>query len=408
LTYHCRFCAAPLRTIVVDLGLSPLSNSLLRPEQLDRPEPMYPLQPLICEVCWLMQVPQFEAPENIFSDYVYFSSYSTSWMRHVENYADAMIARLKLNDQSLVTEIGSNDGHLLECFARRRIAVLGVEPSANVADQARARGIRTETMFFGERAAEKLAGNYGRADLIAGNNVLAHVPDINDFVGGLARLLKSNGTITMEFPHLLKLLEHTQFDTIYHEHFSYLSLTTVSQIFAAHGLTIYDVEQLATHGGSLRIFAANSSVAEQPSASVVNIEVVERAYGLQTVVPYASFARDVKSVKNELRSFLKLAKEQGKTVAGYGAPAKATTLLNYCEIGPDLLGYTVDRNPLKVGRYIPGVRIPIEAPERIAATRPDYILILPWNWADEIREQMAFVRDWGAQFVLPIPRIAVA
>ncbi len=355
-----------------------------------------------------MQVPQFEAPENIFSDYVYFSSYSTSWMAHVENYADAMVARLKLNDQSLVIEIGSNDGHLLECFIRRGVAVLGVEPSANVADQARARGIRTETMFFGERSAEKLVEHYGRADLVAGNNVLAHVPDINDFVGGLARVLKPNGTITMEFPHLLKLLEHTEFDTIYHEHFSYLSLTTVSQIFAAHGLTIYDVEQLPTHGGSLRIFAANSSVAAEPSASVVNIEVVERAYGLQTLVPYASFARDVKIVKNEVRSFFKLAKEQGKTVAGYGAPAKATTLLNYCEIGPDMLAYTVDRNPLKVGRYIPGVRIPIEAPERIAATRPDYILILPWNWADEIREQMAFVRDWGAQFVLPIPRIAVA
>jgi SAM-dependent methyltransferase len=355
-----------------------------------------------------MQLPQFEAPEAIFNDYVYFSSYSSSWMRHVEQYAEAMIARLRLSVQSLVVEIGSNDGHLLECFARRGCGVLGVEPSANVAEQARARGIRTETMFFGEQAAEALVAQYGRADLVAGNNVLAHVPDINDFVSGLARLLKPNGTITMEFPHLLKLLEHTEFDTIYHEHFSYLSLTTTRQIFGAHGLTIYDVEELATHGGSLRIFAAHSSAAAQPSKSIVNIEVVEQAYGLQTIVPYARFARDVEIVKDQLQEFFKHAREHNKTTAGYGAPAKATTLLNYCGIGADVLPYTVDRNPLKQGRYIPGVRIPIAAPERIAATRPDYILILPWNWADEIREQMSFVREWGAQFVLPIPRTAVA
>jgi SAM-dependent methyltransferase len=406
-TFYCRFCAAPLKHIVVNLGLSPLSNALLRGDQLAESERTYPLQPYVCESCWLVQLPEFAAPQSIFSDYVYFSSFSSSWMRHVEGYASAMSQRLNLGERSLVVEVGSNDGHLLGCFARRRIPVLGIEPAANVAAVAVANGIRTESVFFGVASAQSLRSRYGAADLIAGNNVLAHVPDLNDFVGGLRELLQPKGTITMEFPHLLRLIERTEFDTIYHEHFSYFSLAVVQRIFAAHTLTVFDVEELPTHGGSLRIYASNTSVAPTPSERIHKVAAAEKAAGLESLAPYVRFANDVREAKIALLEFFSVAADQGKTVAGYGAPAKATTLLNYAGIGPTLLPYTVDRNPMKQGKYIPGVRIPIESPEHIAQARPDYLVILPWNWADEIREQMSFIREWGGQFVVPIPRATV-
>ncbi len=407
MTHRCRFCDAPLREFAVDLGLSPLSNALLRREQLAERERVYHLRPYVCEACWLVQLPEFASPETIFSDYVYFSSYSSSWMRHVEDYAASMLERCKLNADSLVVEIGSNDGHLLRAFVRREIPVLGVEPAANVAAAANSSGVRTEAVFFGALAAERLRSSYGAADLIAGNNVLAHVPQLNDFVDGLRCLLKPSGTITIEFPHLLRLIEETEYDTIYHEHFSYFSLAVVLRIFAAHGLAVYDVEELATHGGSLRIFATHASHAAQPSRRVREIAAAEIAAGLESLACYKRFAADVRLSKGSLLDFFQQAHAQGKTIAGYGAPAKATTLLNYCEIGPQMLPFTADRNPFKQGRYIPGVRVPIEAPEKIEQTRPDYVLILPWNWADEIMEQMAFVRDWGGRFVLPIPKTVI-
>jgi SAM-dependent methyltransferase len=406
-TFHCRFCAAPLKTIIVDLGLSPLSNSLLRSDQLAEREITYPLQPYVCESCWLVQLPEFAASQSIFNDYVYFSSFSSSWMRHVEEYAAAMSQRLNLGERSLVVEVGSNDGHLLGCFERRHIPVLGIEPAANVAAVAVANGIRTESVFFGVASAQSLRSGYGAADLIAGNNVLAHVPDLNDFVGGLQQLLKPEGTITMEFPHLLRLIERTEFDTIYHEHFSYFSLAVVQRIFDAHKLAVYDVEELPTHGGSLRIFATHASVAPVSSERIHRVAASEKTAALESLAPYASFANDVRETKSALLGFFSAAADQGKTIAGYGAPAKATTLLNYAGIGPTLLPYTVDRNPMKQGKYIPGVRIPIESPERIANARPDYVMILPWNWADEIRDQMAFIREWGGRFVVPIPRATV-
>lgn len=403
----CRFCGATLRHMVVDLGSSPLSNALLTPQQLGEREKFYPLQPYVCESCWLVQLPELAAPDDIFSDYVYFSSFSSSWMRHVDEYAAAMVERIGLGAQSLVVEVGSNDGHLLQCFRRRNIPVLGVEPAANVAASAVRDGVRTEVMFFGTHSAENLRSAYGCADLIAGNNVLAHVPELNDFVGGLRRLLKPGGTITMEFPHLLRLVQQTEFDTIYHEHFSYFSLSVARRILAAHGLAVYDVEELPTHGGSLRIFATHDSAAPNRSKAIQAVEAAEKAAGLETLSAYETFASSVFNAKAALLEFFRAAGERGATVAGYGAPAKATTLLNCCGIDTRLLPYTVDRNPLKAGKYIPGVRIPIEMPDELLKRKPDYVLILPWNWAGEICEQMAAVREWGGKFVVPIPTATV-
>jgi SAM-dependent methyltransferase len=403
---RCRFCDAPLSTLVADLGLSPLSNAFVRPENLQQMEPFYPLAAYVCETCYLVQVPAVETPEYIFSDYAYFSSYSESWLAHARDYCRVMRERLRLGAGSRVIEIASNDGYLLQYFHADGIPVLGIDPAANVAAAARGKGIETLTKFFGVATATELAAADRRADLLLGNNVLAHVPDLNDFVAGLRIAVAPGGTITMEFPHLMQLMRGHQFDTIYHEHFSYLSLLTVRQIFAAHGLTVFDVDELPTHGGSLRIYAANAGVAEMRS-SVAALEAREREFGLDRIDAYLGFAEQVRQTKRSLLQFLIRAKEEGKHVVGYGAPAKGNTLLNYCGVRTDLLDFTVDRSPHKQGLFLPGTRIPIHAPEKIAETKPDYVLILPWNLCAEIVEQMRHVREWGGRFVVPIPRVEV-
>jgi hypothetical protein len=404
----CRFCSAPLETVFVDLGMSPLANAYLPPTALGRGETFYPLCVYLCDFCFLAQLPEAQKPEEIFSDYAYFSSFSESWLRHAQTYAGAMTERLGLGGDSLVVEIASNDGYLLRYFQERGIPVQGVDPAANVAAQAIADGIPTRVEFFGEAVARRMVAEGQRADLLLGNNVLAHVPDINDFVTGLAVLLAGEGTLTMEFPHLLQLMEGGQFDTIYHEHYSYLSLGTVRQLFAHHGLRVFDVEELPTHGGSLRIFARHLGDPKRPvSAAVDALTAREERAGLRDPAVYQAFGARVHRIKRDLLRFLIQAKEEGKTVVGYGAPAKGNTLLNYCGIRGDLMEYTVDRSPHKQGHFLPGVRIPIHAPERIAETRPDYILILPWNLRDEIAGQMAAVRDWGGRFVVAIPEVEV-
>ncbi len=402
----CRFCGAKLEHVFADLGMSPLSNSYLRPEQLEQMEPFFPLTVRVCADCFLVQLPAVETPEKIFSDYAYFSSYSETWLEHARRYCEAMTARLNLNERSQVVEIASNDGYLLQYFAKANIPVLGVEPAANVAEVARAKGIDTVVRFFGVDTARELAAQGRSADLLLGNNVLAHVPDINDFVGGLKILLKRGGVVTMEFPHLVQLMRGNQFDTIYHEHFSYLSLLTVRRIFAAHGLTIFDVDELPTHGGSLRIYAGH---ADERTANerVIALESTEREFGLADVATYARFAEQVRETKRALLAFLIRAKEEGKRVVAYGAPAKGNTLLNYCGVRTDFIEFTVDRSPHKQGLFLPGTHIPIHAPDRIRETRPDYVLILPWNLRDEIMEQMIDVRVWGGKFVVPIPSVEV-
>ncbi|MBC5805063.1 MAG: SAM-dependent methyltransferase [Candidatus Eremiobacter antarcticus] len=403
----CRFCSSPLQHVVTDLGLSPLSNALVNSGDLEREDVYYPLRPYVCENCWLVQLPQLETAENIFCEYPYFSSYSTSWLKHVAAYAREMIDAMALSSDSLVVELGSNDGHLLECFQKRDIGVVGVEPAKNVARTAIANGVPTEAVFFGSATSRDLRARYGLADLIVGNNVLAHVPDLNDFIAAMCSLLKPNGIITMEFPHLLRLVERTEFDTIYHEHFCYFSLSVVRRIFQAHNLCIYDVQELTTHGGSLRIFAKHLKDAPSGSPAVISLEEQEVAAGLESPNGYVQFDGRVKTVKDDLLDFLLMASRENRAVAGYGAPAKATTLLNYCGIDRTVLPYTVDRNPHKQGKYIPGVRIPIEPPETIYERNPDYVLVLPWNLAGEIVEQMDAVRGWGAKFVLPIPALTI-
>ena len=372
-------------------------------------EPFYPLHAWACTSCFLVQLEQFEPRERIFGgDYAYFSSYSDSWLAHCRAYTEAMIARFGYGAKSLVVEIASNDGYLLQYFAQRGVPVLGIEPAANVARAAEAKGIPTRIEFFGTETAKRLAAEGRRADLLLGNNVLAHVPDLNDFVRGMKGLLAPGGVITMEFPHLLRLVAETQFDTIYHEHFSYFSFRTAQRVFAAHGLVLFDVEQLPTHGGSLRIYGRHADDASKPvSDRVAALLAAERDAGLERPGTYAAFAEQVKATKRALLRFLIDAKESGKRVAGYGAPAKGNTLLNYCGVRSDLLEYTVDRSPHKQGLFLPGTHIPIHAPERIAETRPDYVLILPWNLKDEITAQMAHVRSWGGRFVVPIPRATV-
>jgi SAM-dependent methyltransferase len=407
-THACRFCDAPLEESFCDLGMSPLSNAYLAADELQSMERFYPLHAYVCSRCFLVQLPEFETPEQIFSDYAYFSSYSDTWLAHARAYTDAMVARFGFGASSQVVEIASNDGYLLQYFREKGIPVLGIEPAANVAQAAIAKGIPTQVRFFGVETAKQLRDEGLQADLLLGNNVLAHVPDINDFVAGMKIALKPRGVITMEFPHLLRLIAARQFDTIYHEHFSYLSFTTTQRIFAAHGLVLFDVEELPTHGGSLRIYARHAEdTARKVEASVAQLVAREAAAGLAQLQTYAGFAEAVRETKRSLLEFLIAAKRAGKRVAGYGAPAKGNTLLNYCGIGPDFLDYTVDRSPHKQGRYLPGTHIPIHAPEKLRETRPDYVLILPWNLKDEIVGQMAHIREWNGRFVVPIPRVEV-
>src|SRR5580693_2361718 len=406
--YTCRLCGATAMRTFVDLGMSPLCESYVPPDRIDDAETYYPLHVRVCESCLLVQLPAYVAAEQIFSHYAYFSSYSDSWVAHAKRYADAMIDRLGLNPGSLVTEVASNDGYLLQHFAARQIPVLGVEPAANVADAARARGIRTETQFLGPVTGPEIAARYGQADLVAGNNVFAHVPDIRGFAAGLRALVKESGLVTLEFPHLLRLIERRQFDTIYHEHFSYLSLLTASRALETGGLRVVDVEELSTHGGSLRVHARPAEAAGEPSGRVKAVLDAEEAAGLQTVAGHAGFAGEVLRIKSELLAFLIDAAAEGKTVAGYGAPGKGNTLLNHCGIRSDLLAYTVDRSPHKQGMFLPGTHIPIYAPERIAETRPDYVLVLPWNLREEISDQLAYVRSWGGRLVFPIPALEVS
>jgi SAM-dependent methyltransferase len=404
----CRFCGTRLRHTFVDLGMSPLCQTHIAPEQLNHMEPFYPLRAYVCHECFLVQLDEYVAPGDIFSDYAYFSSYADSWVEHARRYAEAMTRRLGLGARSRVVEIASNDGYLLQHFVRAGIPVLGVEPAANVAKVAVEKGIPTTVRFFGQETAREIARDTGQADLLLGNNVLAHVPGLNDFVAGMKILLKPRGVITMEFPHLYRLMERNQFDTIYHEHFSYFSFFTVEKVFAAHGLTLFDVEEIETHGGSLRIFARHADNDTLPvAAGVAALRQRELDEGFARIETYAAFAEQVRETKRAILEFLIGAKRAGKTVVGYGAPGKGNTLLNYCGIRQDFLDYTVDRSPHKQGKYTPGTRIPILAPERIRETRPDYVFILPWNLLDEIAGQMSYVREWGGKFVVPIPRVRV-
>ena len=405
---NCRFCSTPLEFVFADLGVSPLCQTHIREEQLNDMEAFYPLKAFVCANCYLVQLDEFVAPDDIFTEYAYFSSYSDSWVEHARRYADKMRSMLSLNSDSLVMEIASNDGYLLQHFVANGVPVLGIEPAVNVADAARARGIRTESQFLGRQTAIELVAQYGHADLVLGNNVLAHVPDINDFIRGIRSLMGPDAVLTMEFPHLLQLIEHSQYDTIYHEHFSYLSFHTVERIFAEHGIRLFDVEELPTHGGSLRIFGCHAECARHETAdSVAALSQREFDAGLNSLAAYEEFDFKVRKNKRDLLQFLIEQKERGKTIVGYGAPGKGNTLLNYCGIRTDFLDFTVDRNPYKQGTYTPGTHIPILDPAAIDEKRPDFILILPWNLRDEIASSMAHVRDWGAKFVVPIPTLEI-
>jgi C-methyltransferase C-terminal domain/Methyltransferase domain/Putative zinc binding domain len=387
--------------------MSPLCESYVPADRLDAAETFYPLHVRICGDCLLVQLSAYVSGEDIFSDYAYFSSYSTSWVAHAKRYADAMTERLQLGADSLVVEVASNDGYLLQHFLAQNIPVVGVEPAANIAEVARTKGIRTETEFLGAETGAAIASKYGRADLVAGNNVYAHVPDIVGFSAGLAAMVKPDGLVTLEFPHLLRLIERRQYDTIYHEHYQYLSLLTSSRALATAGLTVVDVDELSTHGGSLRVYAKHADAAGEPSPAVKALLDVEEAAGLHTVEGHKGFEPAVFTIKRNLLDFLLTARAEGKRVVGYGAPGKGNTLLNHCGIRSDLLAYTVDRSPYKQGMFLPGTHIPIHAPERIEADKPDYILVLPWNLRTEISEQLAYVHEWGGRLVFPIPDLEV-
>jgi 2-polyprenyl-3-methyl-5-hydroxy-6-metoxy-1,4-benzoquinol methylase len=404
----CRFCGAHLERTFVDLGMSPLCETYPSANNLDRGEIYYPLHVYVCEQCFLVQLSEYESPEKIFGDYPYFSSYSDSWLKHAENYCAEMTSQLGLTERSFVVEVGSNDGYLLQYFAKHGVSVLGIEPAANVARVAAAKKIPTLVRFFGADLARQLASEGKQADLLLGNNVLAQVPDLNDFVEGLQILLKPQGTLTLEFPHLLRLIEQNQFDTIYHEHFSYFSLITTIHLLSAHKLTVFDVQELPTHGGSLRIFVRQADDASREvSPSVAQLLAMEENAGLASDEGYRAFAAQVRETKHALVEFLLHAAREGKSVAGYGAPGKSATLLNYCGIGKDWIEYTVDRNPYKLGRFLPGTHIPIYHPDRIRGTKPNYVVILPWNLKNEIMEQLQYIREWGGRFVVPIPRVQV-
>lgn len=404
----CRFCGTSLKYTFVDLGMSPLCESYLSSDQINQMEPFYPLHVHVCHNCFLVQLEAYVSPEHIFTEYAYFSSYADTWLQHAKAYTDSMVERFHLNEQSHVVEIASNDGYLLQYFVEKNIPCLGIEPAANVAKVAIDKGVPTLVEFFGVESARGLAARGKQADLLLGNNVLAQVPDLNDFVAGMKILLKPQGVITVEFPHLMCLMAENQFDTIYHEHFSYFSFITTEKIFAAHGLTLFDVEELPTHGGSLRIYARHQEDTSKPiSDRAIELRTREEEAGFTQMECYANFAEQVKETKRKLLDFLIKAKREGKTVVGYGAPGKGNTLLNYCGIRTDFLDYTVDRNPYKQGKFLPGTHIPIYHPDKIAETKPDYVLILPWNFKDEIMKQMASIRDWGGQFVVPIPEVKV-
>jgi SAM-dependent methyltransferase len=404
----CRFCDTALRRTFVDLGMSPLCETYPSAADLNRGEVYYPLHVYVCEQCFLVQLDEYESPDNIFSDYAYFSSYSDSWLKHAENYCNKMVKQFDLSGKSLVIEAASNDGYLLQYFVRQNIPVLGIEPAANVAKVAVEKGIPTLVRFLGAQLAKELAAEGRCADLVVGNNVLAQVPDLNDFVEGLKILLKPEGVLTLEFPHLLRLIERNEFDTIYHEHFSYFSMLSTVRIMTAHGMKVFDVEELSTHGGSLRVYACRAeSKTHRLDPKVSHLILAEEKAGLASPEGYESFALQVKQTKLSLVEFLLTAARQGKTVAGYGAPGKSATLLHYCGIGKDLIEYTVDRSPHKQGRYLPGTHIPIHHPDRIRETKPDYIIILPWNLKDEIMEQLKYIREWGGRFVVPIPEVTV-
>lgn len=392
----------------VDLGMSPLCETYPSREDLNHGETYYPLHVYVCDQCFLVQLEAYESAENIFSEYPYFSSYSDSWLKHAENYCCKMTAELGLNERSFVVEVASNDGYLLQYFVQRNVPVLGIEPAANVAGVAAEKGIPTLVKFFNARLAKEMAAEGRGADLVVGNNVLAQVPDLNDFVEGLQILLKPSGVLTLEFPHLLRLIERNQFDTIYHEHFSYFSMRATKSVLGAHGLTVFDVEELPTHGGSLRVYACRAENRTRAVApSVWNVIADEEKAGLASSEGYEGFARKVKETKLALVDFLVTAARQGKAVAGYGAPGKSATLLHYCGIGKDLIEYTVDRNPYKQGRFLPGTHIPIHHPDRICETKPEYVVILPWNLKDEIMQQLQFIREWGGRFVVPIPEVSI-
>ena len=403
----CRFCGAPLANSVIDLGVTPSANAYVRRDELRRGEAFLPLHALVCDGCFLVQIEPHQTPEQLFADYAYFSSYSSTWLKHAERYCEDMVARFGLGPRHLAVEVASNDGYLLQFFRRRGLNVLGVEPGANVARSAIQKGIPTIVRFFGRDTARRLQRDGSAADLLIGNNVLAHVPDLNDFVAGLKIALKPTGVLTMEFPHLLRLIADAQFDTIYHEHFSYFSFLTAEAVFAAHGIRLFDVDELPTHGGSLRIYGCHAEADRPTTPAVERLRETERAAGLRRLDTYRAFADRAATIKRRLLAFLIAARDGGKRVAGYGAPAKGNTMLNYCGIRTDMVEFTVDRNPHKQGLYLPGSRIPIFHPDRIREARPDFVLILPWNLKDEIMGEMACIRDWGGRFVTAVPSLEV-
>jgi 2-polyprenyl-3-methyl-5-hydroxy-6-metoxy-1,4-benzoquinol methylase len=403
----CRLCGEELTRTFVDLGSSPPCESYLRADQLDQPEVFYPLNVRICDRCLLVQLPPYVNNEDIFSDYAYFSSYSDSWVAHAGRFVEEMSARLGLDASSLVVEVASNDGYLLQHAVARGIPVVGIEPAANIAQVARERGVRTEVVFLGERSGKEIADRHGKADLVVGNNVFAHTPELLDFARGLRALVADSGTVSLEFPHLLRLIEGRQYDTIYHEHYSYFTLRTAAAALLAADLAVVDVVELPTHGGSLRVLAQPAGAAGEPSAAVAKVLADEAAAGLHTVQGHAGFSGAVLEVKRDLLQLLVEASKQGLSVAGYGAPGKGNTLLNHCGIRSDLLPFTVDRSPHKQGLFLPGTHIPIHPPERLREVRPDLVLILPWNLREEIVEQLSFIREWGGRFLLPIPRPVV-
>jgi SAM-dependent methyltransferase len=404
----CRLCNEPLRHTFVDLGMSPLCESYITAEQSNHMEPFYPLHALVCEKCFLVQLGEYVTAGHIYSEYAYFSSYSDSWLRHAREYVDMITERLQLGPQSMVIELASNDGYLLQNFVAKKIPVLGIDPAANIAPHAIKKGVPTLVRFFGTETAREVLAQGKQADLLLGNNVLAHVPALNDFVAGMKLLLKPGGVITMEFPHLLRLMEDNQFDTIYHEHFSYFSFLTAEKTFAHHGLKIFDVEELETHGGSLRIYARHAEDGSKPvTPEVAALQSREQKLGFEQLDTYSFFGEQVKETKRKLLDFLISARRDGKTVVGYGAPGKGNTLLNYCGVRTDFIDYTVDRNPYKQGKFLPGTHIPIRHPDEITRTKPDYVLILPWNLKDEIAHQLGYIREWGGKFVVPIPEATV-
>jgi SAM-dependent methyltransferase len=405
--HTCRSCDVPIAHLFADLGSSPLANAYPTEEEIERQEPFYPLRVFVCDRCFLVQLPAAVDPEALFADYAYFSSYSESWLRHARNYVEQVTERFDLGSTSNVLEIASNDGYLLQYFKERGVPVLGIEPARNIAAAAEAAGIPTLVEFFRRETGERLRDSDGAADLLVANNVLAHVPDLNGFVAGVHAALKPGGVATMEFPHLLKLIEHTEFDTIYHEHLSYFSLLAVERVLARADLTLFDVEELPTHGGSLRIYARREEFDPAIDASVQELRGRELAAGLDRVETYTSFDERIRQAKRDLLAFLIEEKRAGKSIVGYGAPAKATTLLNYCGIGRDFIDYVVDRSPHKQGRFLPGTHLPIHDPEEVVQTKPDYLLILPWNLKDEIMGQMDHVREFGCRFVVPIPEPTV-